>query len=253
MRWFELTPEAVLTAGLLVFLVDEPDAATSSFDSPKAIALMAVVTVAWLLGRLLAARLAPWRLARTGVFLIAALAILRVVVLPSYQNSTVVETAPEAIASATTTPAPTSTTTATTTATTAPSAVSPPAPTTTASTTTNPTTTAPAGPLLERTGTFQGIDHRAAGTVNLYRTAAGAWVVGLEDIDIQPGPDYDLYVVPGAGRDSLSGGTRLDDLRGNKGTQFYDVPAGLDLGDGAWTVLVWCHTFAVPVANATPS
>ena len=47
--------------------------------------------------------------------------------------------------------------------------------------------------------------------------------------------------------------TVLGDLRGNRGTQFYDVPAGADLENGPWTVLVWCQTFAVPVAGATPS
>ena len=58
------------------------------------------------------------------------------------------------------------------------------------------------------------------------------------------------YPAPiGESRDS---GTRLDDLRGNKGTQFYEVPANVDLSVGAWSVLVWCQTFGVPVANATP-
>ena len=40
-------------------------------------------------------------------------------------------------------------------------------------------------------------------------------------------------------------------LCGNQGTQFYAVPAGVD--PTAWTVLVWCRTFAVPVAHATPA
>jgi hypothetical protein len=87
----------------------------------------------------------------------------------------------------------------------------------------------------------------------IYRQPDGRSVVGLEDIDIQPGPDYDLYVVPGADRKDTKGGIRLGDLRGNRGTQFYDVPAGVNLEDGPWTVLVWCQTFAVPVANATPN
>jgi hypothetical protein len=98
-----------------------------------------------------------------------------------------------------------------------------------------------------------GIDHRAAGTVSIYRTPDGRHVVGLEAFDIQPGPDYDVYVVPGPDRDDHDGGTRLDDLRGNQGTQYYEVPAGIDIGHGEWTVLIWCQTFGVPVANATPA
>jgi hypothetical protein len=70
---------------------------------------------------------------------------------------------------------------------------------------------------------------------------------------VQPGPDYDVYVVPGADReDRGDGAARLDDLRGNKGTQFYDVRGAADLDAGDWTVLIWCQTFEVPVANATP-
>lgn len=100
---------------------------------------------------------------------------------------------------------------------------------------------------------FRGIDHRASGTAVIYRRPGGRAVVGLEDIDIQPGPDYDLYIVPGEDREDIEGGVRLDDLRGNRGTQFYEVPDGVDLGNGPWTVLVWCQTFAVPVAGATPA
>ncbi|MGH9177908.1 MAG: DM13 domain-containing protein [Acidimicrobiales bacterium] len=117
------------------------------------------------------------------------------------------------------------------------------------------TTAAPpaAQPVPLRVGAFRGVDHRASGTVAIYRQPDGRYVVGLEDFDIQPGPDYDVYVVPGSDKEERSGGARLDDLRGNRGTQYYEVPAEVDLGSGPWSVLVWCQTFAVPVATATPA
>lgn len=45
---------------------------------------------------------------------------------------------------------------------------------------------------------------------------------------------------------------RLDDLRANQGSHNYPVArdAEVDL-TVAFTVLVWCERFAVPVANAT--
>jgi hypothetical protein len=188
-------------------------------------------------------RFAHWPILRAAVFGVAALAVLNVVVLPSYRSKTVVETLAAS-------PPPVSTTTV------APAAP-PAAPTNTAEpgTTAPPTTTAPAGPVEPvrvRGGTFRGVNHRARGNTAIYRQPDGTLTVGLEDIDIQPGPDYDVYLVPGAEREDKSGGTRLDDLRGNKGTQYYDVPASLDLGTGAWTVLVWCQTFGVPIATSTP-
>jgi hypothetical protein len=228
--WYELLPELVLGAGLALFLMDEPDAATSAFRSSRAVALMAASAVVWLVGRIVIARLVSWRLARTAVFGLAAIGALAVVVVPAYRNETVVEAFPG-------TPSrPLLEDTAATIATTAVS----------------PITTAHAEPVRLRSGPFTGIDHRASGTVSVYRTPDEQHVVGLEEFAIQPGPDYDVYVVPGSNRADRDGGVRLDDLRGNRGTQYYEVPAGIDVGNGDWTVLIWCQTFGVPVANATP-
>jgi hypothetical protein len=224
---------------------------------------MVAAALAWIVGRVVLARFLRWRLAGTALFGLAALGALAVVVLPAYRDTTVVEAFPIAAAndadgpSATTVPPPTS-----------PAAAAPstPEPAARGTATSTPTTTEPAPttaaaadpttapePVRLRTGPFMGIDHRAAGTVSIYRAPDGTYVVGLEAFDIQPGPDYDVYVVPGPDRDDHDGGTRLDDLRGNQGTQYYEVPRDIDIGHGEWTVLIWCQTFGVPVANATPA
>jgi hypothetical protein len=227
-RLSDLVPEVILLGGLAVFLVDEPDAATSALKSTKAVLLMAGVGVAWLVARFVVARLVPVGTVRVALFGAAAVAILAVVVLPAYREHTVVEAMPGRG------PAPGS-----------PGAGSP--------SSGGGAAPAPTDPIAQRSASLRGVDHRASGTVTLYRRPAGGWVVGLEDFDVQPGPDYDVYVVSGADRKDRDGGIRLDDLRGNRGTQFYDVPAGADLGRGPWTVLIWCQTFAVPVAHATPA
>ena len=288
LRW-EFLPEAVLLAGLSIFFLDQTDAATSAFKSSKALAIIIAVTTGWLAARVALARLLPIAVARAAVFSVAAAMALAVVVLPAYDNETVIEAFPTAVAApapaatpvpgaspstalpAQTSPAPKApVTTSTTRRAVAPPAASVAAP---ASIEPEPTTSttlpatepaspdgvepAPAAsqpaPERLRSGPIRGIDHRASGTAAIYRQPDGRYVVGLEDIDIQPGPDYDLYIVPGEGREDTKGGIRLGDLRGNKGTQFYEVPEGVDLANGPWTVLVWCQTFAVPVAGATPS
>ncbi len=227
-RWYEFAPEALLAIGLTLFAVTEPRAALSGLKSQKAIVLIILLAAAWLVTRWLLARLVPWRAAGIVVFTVAALGMLRVVVFPAYDSRTVVEMFPMQTAAAA---APTSTASPE-----APPAAAPPA--------------AAPQQVAVRTSTFTGIDHRASGTVTTYRTVDGRYVVGLENIDIQPGPHYVVYVVPGPDRRDKDGGTRLDDLRGNKGTQYYEVPSDVDLGSGDWTVLIWCEVFDVPIANA---
>lgn len=295
LRW-EFVPEAVLFVGLTVFFLDQNDAATSAFKSTKAAAIMAAVGLGWLGARMVLARLVRFALARAAVFAVAAAVALAVVVVPAYDNDTVVESFPTAAAvsappatalpatsEATPMPAPPAELAAPMATQPAPvaaqkepaaapttSTTAAPASATVAETPTTTTTSPPpaemaatagepapapaaSGPQRVRSGSFRGIDHRAEGTVVIYRQPDGRYVIGLEDIDIQPGPDYDLYLVPGEDREDTRGGVRLGDLRGNRGTQFYEVPAGVDLENGPWTVLVWCQTFAVPVANATPN
>jgi hypothetical protein len=225
-RWWELLPEALLLVGLGYFFFDETDPALSAFKSTRALALMVITAIAWIAARLLFCRFIPWPAARVAPLVVAAVAILAIVVLPAYRTHTVVErlrATPIDMPASDTQPAMTE----------APS-------------------TAPAQPEVVRSASFHGIDHRARGTVTIYRRPDGRHVIGLEDFDIQPGPDYDVYVVPGTNRTNRTSATRIDDLRGNAGTQYYDAPVGLNLEAGPWTVLIWCQTFSVPVANATP-
>ncbi len=218
-RWFEFVPEVATAAVLTGFAATEPHAAASAFRSAKALTLMAAVAVAWLALRALTFASLRRPLLRTIPFFIGAFAIVRVVVFPAYDDHAVIETL--AVTPASSVPA------------------TPAVPGT--------------DPVIIRRGELSGIDHRATGTVNVYARSNGRFVVGLEEFDIQPGPAYAVYVVPGADRRDHDHGARLASLRGNRGTQFYETPPAVDLRTGEWTVLVWCETFDVPVAHSTPS
>ena len=72
-------------------------------------------------------------------------------------------------------------------------------------------------------------------------------VVQLRDFDVQPGPDYRLYLATGERPD---GGRELGALKGTSGNQRYAVERRADARRFD-TVLVWCRAFSVPVAAAT--
>lgn len=231
-RWWEFVPELIVAVVLGGFALTEPSAAFSAFKSSTAIALMLITAVVWVGGRLLLTRFTRWPAARAALFTLAGAAVLTVVVVPAYDDTTVVEALPVT----------------TTIAAAPPSTVVAPTLTGDASVPTSTPATTPVPTTRNISGTFRGVDHRASGNVRVI-----GQTLGLEDIDIQPGPDYDVYVVPGRDREDVDGGTRVDDLRGNKGTQYYELPAGIDLTTGDWSVVVWCQVFDVPVAAATLS
>lgn len=225
-RWVEALPTVLLVVAVVVKAVVSPNAARDSFTSTRPLLLTILVTVGWLLLWLV---LLP-RFVRNGWVRVAILGVVAVglsvaLVLPSVRNSEVVESFP---------------TVAPRTASSAPTADS-------------PTPTSATAPIRLGAAPLIGIDHDATGTAVLYEQPDGSVVVGLEEIDVEPGPDYLVYVVPGVDRSGPDDGAiELDRLRGNQGTQFYPVPTGSDVTAGDWTVLIWCRAFAVPIANATP-
>ena len=110
-----------------------------------------------------------------------------------------------------------------------------------------PSSTAPAaGPRLLGRGRLHGIGHSASGTAELVEND-GKVVVQLRDFDVQPGPDYRLYLAAGERPD---GGRELGALKGTSGNQRYAVERRADARRFD-TVLVWCRAFSVPVAAAT--
>jgi hypothetical protein len=225
-------PQVILFGGMLVMLVVHPNAVRSGLMSTRAVLVNAGLLAGWLLlSFVVLPRLVKNEWVRAGVLTVLAIGAVIVLVVPTLRDTKVVEAFPMPEASVQPSAPP-------------PSGDDPDgAPV--------PATTAAPQPVRVSTGTFRGIDHDASGTASVYRLPDGALVVGLEDIDIEPGPDYQVYVVPGADRESPDDGTHLDRLRGNQGTQYYEVPGDVgDVGPG-WTVLVWCRAFGVPVAAAT--
>jgi len=102
------------------------------------------------------------------------------------------------------------------------------------------------GPRLLGRGELHGIGHSASGTAELVDTG-GKVVVQLRDFDVQPGPDYRLYLANGEKPD---GGRELGALKGTSGNQRYDVKRRADARRYD-VVLIWCRAFSVPVAAAT--
>lgn len=231
----ELVPQYVLGAATLVFVLTKWNAVRSALGSPQAVAINTAVALGWLLFSFVLVPLVVRRqVVRVVIVGVAAVALAWVLFANAYRDKTVVETLAGLDAPAAA-PAPA--------ATSAPSGAPPPS---------APAPTTPPGPVRLRSAELRGIDHRASGTASIIRQPDGSFVVGLEEIDVEPGPDYRVYVVPGNTERTSAGAVELDSLRGNKGTQFYDVPRDVAVGDGEWTVLIWCKRFAVPVAAAVP-
>ena len=101
--------------------------------------------------------------------------------------------------------------------------------------------------VIERTGAVTPEGHSASGTARVVKLAAGGRRLTLSDgFEIDPGPQVQVYLATDSG-----GGTFKDlgGLRGSRGDQSYEVPAGIDL-DTYDTVVFWCVPFTTSLASA---
>ena len=101
-------------------------------------------------------------------------------------------------------------------------------------------------------------EHNTTGTVQVLRLPDGSRVLRLENLDTSNGPVLKVWltdapVIPGqAGWHVFDDGSYVDlgDLKGNKGSSNYAIPADVDLGQYS-SVSIWCERFAVSFGAAT--
>lgn len=100
-------------------------------------------------------------------------------------------------------------------------------------------------------GSFVSHAHGTTGTVQVLTTEGGATVVRLEDLATDNGPDLKVYLSanPADSGEIGGGALSLGDLKGNRGNQNYEVPAGTDLSSFR-SVVIWCERFTVAFGAA---
>ncbi|MCF7846195.1 MAG: DM13 domain-containing protein [Candidatus Peribacteraceae bacterium] len=96
-------------------------------------------------------------------------------------------------------------------------------------------------------GQFEGADgHTASGTVLLLRRGDTYFLRFEDDFDSANAPDVFVHF----GRDgAYAPEARVAELKGNRGSQNYEVPAEINIADynEVWT---WCRAFSVGIARA---
>lgn len=117
--------------------------------------------------------------------------------------------------------------------------------------------TGPADNTLLAAGDFVTQEHDTSGAVQLVRRADGRVQLVIRDLDTSDGPDLRVWLTDQPVRESRAGWRVFDDgewvelgrLKGNRGDQVYEVPAGTDLTD-LRSVSIWCKRFSVSFGAA---
>ncbi|HXV48981.1 MAG TPA: DM13 domain-containing protein [Candidatus Binatia bacterium] len=109
-------------------------------------------------------------------------------------------------------------------------------------------------PVKIAEGAFKGLSHETKGHASVYQLPEGKKVLRFSGFETSNGPDVHVYLVTQEiekGNDTVkqAGFIDLGSLKGNKGDQNYEIPAGVDLSKYK-TVSVWCARFGVNFATA---
>lgn len=115
------------------------------------------------------------------------------------------------------------------------------------------TETMPAGgPVAIAAGQFRDVDsfHRGQGTATIYRNADGSHLLRFEDFRVTNGPDLRVLLAaasdPQSRQELQEGGyVELAELKGNIGSQNYEIPAEVDPAAQGGSVIIYCRPFQV--------
>ncbi|MET8849798.1 DM13 domain-containing protein [Amycolatopsis sp. NPDC004625] len=118
-------------------------------------------------------------------------------------------------------------------------------------------TPTPTLPAEVATGTLISHEHRTTGTVRVLRGPGGSLVLRLENLATSSGPDVHVWLTDAPVKPGKDGWGVFDDgkhldagkLKGNRGNQNYELPAGTDLA-GYPSVSLWCDRFDVSFGAA---
>ncbi|MFV0133140.1 DM13 domain-containing protein [Streptomyces sp. HMX87] len=117
--------------------------------------------------------------------------------------------------------------------------------------------TPPPGPRTLAAGELISHEHTTSGTVQLVRLADGSHVVRLENLDTSNGPDLHVWLTDAPVKEGKAGWHVFDDgeyvslgkLKGNKGSQNYNLPEDVDPSRFS-SVSIWCDRFDVSFGAA---
>ncbi|OEU90368.1 electron transporter [Streptomyces abyssalis] len=115
----------------------------------------------------------------------------------------------------------------------------------------------PAGPTTLASGEFITHEHETTGSAKVVELQDGSRVLRLQDLNTSNGPDLKVWITDAKVKPGTAGWHVFDDgahlslgeLKGNKGSQNYTLPAGADLDEYS-SVTIWCDRFDVSFGAA---
>lgn len=113
------------------------------------------------------------------------------------------------------------------------------------------------GSTVLASGMFISHEHATTGTARIVQTSDGARYLRLEDLDTSNGPVLKVWLSDAPVISGTAGWRVFDDsrhldlgpLKGNKGSQNYPLPAGVDVSRYR-SVSIWCVRFHVSFGAA---
>jgi hypothetical protein len=122
----------------------------------------------------------------------------------------------------------------------------------------DPGSTIPAAaesPKESARGAFRSLEHTTSGQAIVTEFPDGRRVLRFEDFATSNGPDLRVYLSAGSsdagfGKEYGEDFVELGRLKGNLGSQNYEIPAGTDLSNYR-NAVVWCARFSVGFGVAT--